>query len=68
MVEKTLSLPEDALVSMLKSLPEDVLVDVFWKTLVESDVSPLTVEEKNDLLKGVKEFEDGKTIKWENMR
>ena len=68
MVEKTLPLPEDALVSMLKSLPEDVLVDVFWKTLVESDVSPLTIEEKNDLLKGVKEFEDGKTIKWENMR
>ncbi len=68
MVEKTLPLPEDALVSMLKSLPEDVLVDVFWKALVESDVSPLTIEEKNDLLKGVKEFEDGKTIKWENMR
>ena len=46
MVEKTLPLPEDALVSMLKSLPEDVLVDVFWKALIENDVSSLTVEEK----------------------
>jgi hypothetical protein len=30
----------------LKTLPEDILVDIFWKTLVESDVSPLTKEER----------------------
>ncbi len=66
MSSKTLSMPEEALVSMLKTLPEDVLVDIFWKTLVESDVSHLTKEEREELEKGKKEFEKGETVKWKN--
>jgi len=42
MTNKTLTLPEDVVINLLKTLPEDILVDIFWKTLVESDVSPLT--------------------------
>ena len=68
MSSKTLSVPEEALISMLKTLPEDVLVDIFWKTLVESDVSPLTKEERDELEKGKREFEKGETVKWKNLR
>jgi len=66
MSNKTLSMPEEALVSMLRTLPEDVLADIFWKTLVESDVSPLTEEEREELEKGKREFEKGETIKWKD--
>jgi len=68
MSSKTLSVPEEALISMLKTLPEDVLVDIFWKTLVESDVSPLTKEERDELEKGKREFEKGETVKWKNLK
>ena len=66
MSSKTLSLPEEALVNMLKALPESVLVDVFWKTLPKSDVSPLTREEVERIRRGKEEFEKGETTKWEN--
>lgn len=68
MSSKTLSVPEEALISMLKTIPEDVLVDIFWKTLVESDVSPLTKEERDELEKGKREFEKGETVKWKNLK
>ncbi|MGC8612585.1 MAG: hypothetical protein ACP5UJ_08605 [Athalassotoga sp.] len=68
MVDKILPIPEDSLVSMLKSLPEDNLLELFWKVLVESDVSPLTAGEKKDLSDGIKEFRNGKTIKWEDIK
>ena len=61
---KTLKMPEDALVVLLKTLKEETLVDIFWKTLVESDTSPLTIEEKTALRKGKKEFNKGDTIRW----
>ncbi len=49
-------------------LPITALIDIFWKTLVESDISPLTQEEREELEKGKIEFEKGETIKWENLR
>jgi hypothetical protein len=52
----------------LKTLPEDILVDIFWKTLVESDVSPLTKEEREAIGQGKNEFNKRETIKWENLR
>ena len=52
---------------MLKRLPKDVLVDIFWKTLVESDATPLTLEEKEDIEKGIKEFQNRNTIKWKDI-
>jgi hypothetical protein len=51
MSTKIVPMPEDAVINMLKTLPEDVLIDIFWKTLVESDVSPLIEEERKELEK-----------------
>lgn len=68
MESKTLTMPEEALVAMLKTLPEDALIDIFWNTLVESDISPLTDKEKEEMEKGKIEFERGETIKWEDLR
>lgn len=65
---KIVPMPEDAVINMLKTLPEDTLIDIFWKTLVESDVSPLTAEERKEMEKGKDEFVKGETIKWENLR
>ncbi|MBF8274969.1 MAG: hypothetical protein HW390_42 [Candidatus Brocadiaceae bacterium] len=65
---KTLAMPEDALVNMLKALPEDTLVEIFWKTLVESDISPLTDEEKEDVRKGKIEYEKGETIPCQDLK
>ncbi len=68
MANKVLSIPEEALITMLKALPEDTLIEIFWKTLLESDTSPLTNEEKESLEKGKKEFEKGETIRWNHLR
>lgn len=65
---KTLTMPEDALVNMLKSLPENILIDVFWRTVVESDISPLTKEENELISEGKIEYKKGKTIKWQDLR
>ncbi|MEK7296543.1 MAG: hypothetical protein AAB069_01460 [Planctomycetota bacterium] len=68
MSNKTLDMPEEALVNMLKALPEEALVEIFWKTLVESDVSPLTGEEKEEIREGTIEYKKGETIKWEDLK
>ncbi|MBZ4682446.1 MAG: hypothetical protein JG778_1521 [Thermodesulfobacterium sp.] len=61
-------MPEDAIINLLKTLPEDVLIDIFWKTIVEVDVSPLTAEEKEEIKKAKDEYGKGETIKWENLK
>ncbi|MEK6621164.1 MAG: hypothetical protein AABY74_00380 [Planctomycetota bacterium] len=61
MSNKTLDMPEEALVNMLKALPEDALVEIFWRTLVESNVSPLTGEKKEKIREGTIEYKRGWT-------
>jgi hypothetical protein len=68
MTTKTISMPEDVVINLLKTLPEEDIIDIFWKTLIESDVSPLTVEEREEIRKAKKEFKKGETLKWENIR
>lgn len=68
MATKTLSIPEDSVVNMLKTLPEKTLIEVFWKCLVQVDVSPLAEEEKKALKIGKEEFKKGKTIGWESLK
>ncbi|MCL0035647.1 hypothetical protein M1N02_03130 [Thermodesulfovibrionales bacterium] len=68
MSSKTLSMPEDVIINMLQSLPEDTLTNLFWKTMVKSDVAPFSQEEIKDIQKGKIEFEKGETISWENIR
>jgi len=65
---KTLTMPEDAVVNMLKTLPEDILIDVFWRTVVESDISALSKEERELISKGKLEHKKGETIKWQDLR
>lgn len=64
---KTLAMPEDAFVNMLNALPEETLVEIFWKTLLGSDISPLIGEEKEDVRKGIIEYEKGETIPWKDL-
>ena len=65
---KTVNLPEDALVAMLKALPEDVLGGVFWKVMVDYDVSPLANDEKKALEKAMCEADRKETVDWEDIR
>ena len=68
MSSKSVKLPKDAIVQMLKSLPEDVLRDIFWKAFAEVDTSPLTKSERLALAVAQQEFEKGETVKWEDLR
>ncbi len=68
MAVKTLEMPEDAIVNMLKALPKADIIDIFYRTVVECDVSPLTRLEKEDIRKSRKEFKEGKTIKWTDLK
>ena len=65
MTLRTLSIPEDAIINMLKSLPEDKLIGIFSRVVVKSDVSPLTRHEREDISESRKEFKEGKTGRWE---
>ena len=66
MAAKTLLMPEDVVVNMLKTLPKKDLINIFWKTIAESDVSPLRDEEREDIKQAKKEFKKRETLKWEN--
>jgi len=65
---RTLTMPEDALVNMLKTLPEDILIDVFWRTVVETDITALAKEERELISQGKLEHKKGETIKWQDLR
>ena len=68
MSTKTLSMPEDVVVNMLKTLPKKDLINIFWKTLAESDVSQLTEGDKEDIKQAKREFKKRETRKWEDIR
>ena len=68
MTIKTLLMPEDVVVNMLKTLPKKDLINIFWKTIAKSDVSPLRDEEREDIKQAKKEFKKRETLKWENIR
>ena len=68
MGSKTLTMPEDALVNMLKTLPEDVLIEVFWRTVVTNDTDSLLSDEKEAIATGREELEKGETVKWEDIK
>lgn len=68
MAGRTITMPEATIVALLKTLPEDILIDIFWQTVVESDVSSLTRAEKKRVERGKKEFLIRETTKWEDLR
>ena len=65
---KTILIPENSIVEMLKALPEDSLIEIFSQVLMQSDVSPLTEEEKSSYNKALKEYEKGDALSWENLK
>ena len=67
MTIKTLSMPEEVVINMLKTLPKEDLINIFWKTIAESDVSPLGDKEREDTQQAKKEFHKGETKKWEDL-
>jgi hypothetical protein len=68
MPNKIISLPENALINMLKTLPEDLLVNLFWKTLIKNDTSPLSLIEKKEIKKAKNEYKKHRTVPWENLK
>lgn len=68
MSTKTLPIPEESLVNLLKTLPEKKLAEVFWKTFVQFDTAPLTAKEKRAVKKGTEEYKRGETVKWNNLK
>lgn len=64
----TISIPENAIVNILKDLPENILTDIFWKTFVSYDNSPLTESEKKSITKAKEEFKKRETVKWKNIK
>lgn len=64
----TIPVSKNAIVTILKDLPENILADIFWKSFVAEDLSPLTEQEKKSIAKTKKEFEKGETIKWKDIR
>ena len=67
-MEKTVSIPENSIIEILKALPEDTLMDIISKVFMESDVSPLTRAERTSYKKAMSERERGETISWEKLR
>jgi len=67
-VAKTILVPENSIIEMLKALPQDALMDIFSKILIQSDTSSLTDEEKASYKEALKEYEEGEVISWEDLK
>lgn len=59
-METTISIPENAIIDMLKRLPENILADIYWKTFVSYDDSPLTEGEKKSIVIAKEELKKGR--------
>ena len=67
MTIKTLSMPEEVVINMLKTLPKEDLINIFWKTIAESDVPTIGDEEREAIQQAKKDFLKGETQKWEDL-
>jgi hypothetical protein len=65
---KTVSISEDSIIAMLKGLPEETLVDLFSKTLIQSETSRLTAEEEASYKQALAERDKGETVSWESLK
>ena len=65
---KTVSLPEDAIIAMLKALPEDALANIFWKAMIDYDYSPMSDDERKLVQEVKSEFEKGDTLSWKDIK
>ena len=68
MSAKTITMPQDAIVGMLKALPENALREIFWKSFAQAEDAPLSEQERSDLAAADAEFEKGETVRWTDLR
>ena len=64
----TIPVSKNAIVTILKNLPENVLADIFWKSFVVEDNSPLTASERKSIAKAKAEYKKGETVKWRDIK
>lgn len=67
-METTIPISEKTIVNILKDIPENILADIFWKTFVSYDDSPLTESEKKSIAKAKEEYRNGETVKWQPIK
>ena len=65
---KTILVPENSIIEMLRALPEKTLIEIFSKILIESDSSSLTDDEETAYNKALREHEKGEVISWESLK
>ena len=65
---KTIPISEDSIIAMLKGLPENALMEIFSRTLIQSDTSPLNDEEGTSHKEALQEHEKGDTINWKDLK
>ena len=61
---KKVNIPIDSIINLLKNLNAKERDKVFEKVFVEEDIEPLSIEEREAVVKAEREFREGKTIKW----
>lgn len=61
---KKVNIPIDSIINLLKNLNAKERDKVFEKVFVEEDIEPLSIEEREAVVKAELEFKEGKTIKW----
>lgn len=67
-MESTIAVSENAIINILKDIPENILADIFWKTLVSNDDTPLSESENRSIIKAKEEFKKGETIRWQDIK
>jgi hypothetical protein len=65
---KTIPIPENSIIEILKALPQDTLMDILSKVLIRSDASPLTDEEQASYKKAIEEYEKGEVVSCEDLK
>ena len=68
MNSKTLPIPEEAIIHLLRGLTEEQLSSVFWKTVVEFNTGSLSKEEKTSVEKAKQEYQEGETVRWQDIK
>jgi hypothetical protein len=65
---KAVSISEDSIIAMLKGLPENALMEIFSRTLIQSDTSRLGDEEGTSYKEALQEHEEGDTINRKDLK
>jgi hypothetical protein len=64
MEAKTIHIPMEILVNLLKSLNDREKNEIFEKVFIDEENEPLSEEEKESVILAEQELKDGKTISW----